>query len=83
MTLGLEPTKGQIEPESPLGAKLHTPHRADGARCNYIAPYRPDVQYAAKEISRRMSSPTDVGPAALKRRARFFLGRKRLVLLYP
>ena len=52
VTLASKPTKEQMEAESPLEAKLQMPYRADGARCNYIRPDRPDVQYAAKEICR-------------------------------
>ena len=54
--------------------------RADGARCNYGGRDRPAVLYAAKDICRWMSTPTDVGLAALKQLVRFLLGRKRLVL---
>ena len=83
VTPGLKATKEQLEAEVPLEAHMQTPYRGDGARCNYVGPDRPDAQYAAKEICRWMSSPTDVGLAALKRLVRFFLGRKRLVFKYP
>ena len=83
VTPGLKPTKEQLEAEQLLEGPLQTPYRADGARCNYVGPDRPDAQYAAKEICRWMSAPTDVGLAALKRLVRFLLGRKRLVFKYP
>ena len=82
VTPGLKPTKEQMEAESPLEAKMRSPYRADDARCNYIGPDRPDMQFAAKEICRWMSAPTDVGLAALKRLVRFLVGRKRLVFWY-
>ena len=83
VTPGLKNTKEQMELEKPLDEGMQTPYRADGARCNYVGPDRPDVQYASKEICRWMSTPTDVGLAALKRLVRFLLGRKRLVFKYP
>ena len=83
VTPGLKATKEQLEAEAPLEPSAQTPYRANGARCNYIGPDRPDAQYAAKEVCRWMSAPTDVGLAALKRLVRFLLGRKRLVFRYP
>ena len=83
VTPGLKPTKEQMEEEKPLEGKLQTPYRADGVRCNYVGPDRPDVRHAAKEICRRMSAPTDVGLAALKRLVRFLLGRKPLGIPVP
>ena len=83
VTPGFKPTKEHMAEEKPLEGKLQTPYHADGARCNYVGLDRPDVQYAAKEICRWMSAPTDVGLAALKRLVRFLFGRKRLVFRYP
>ena len=83
ITPGLEPTKEQVEEEKDLDISEHTPYRANGARCNYIGPDRPDLQYCSKDICRWMSSPTNLGQDALKRLVRFLLGRKRLVFRYP
>ena len=74
MTPGLKATAEKIAEEVLLEEKLVTPYRADDARCNYAASDRPDVQYAAKEICRWMSAPTDLGLAALKRLVRFSFG---------
>ena len=82
MTPGLKPTKEQLDSEKPLAEHECTPYRGNGARCNYIGPDRPDIQYSAKEICRWMSTPTNVGQDALKRLGRFLLGRKRLVFKY-
>ena len=76
VTPGLKPTKEQMKAEPPID-------RADGKRCSDVGPQRPVIQYAAKEICRCMSAPTDVGLAALKRLVRFLVGRKRLVFRYP
>ena len=61
----------------------HTPYGGNGARCNYLGPGRPDIQYSAKEICRWMSAPTNLGQDALKRLCRFLVGRKRMVFKYP
>ena len=45
--------------EEPEGDELPpaeaTRYRAIGARCNYVQPDRPDIQYAVKEMCRLMS----------------------------
>ena len=82
-TPGLKPTKEQTDAEQALDVSEHTPFRGNAARCNYVGPDRPDVQYCAKEICRWMSSPTDLSVTALRRLVRFLLGRKRLVFRYP
>ena len=35
-----------------------TRFRAIGARCSYLQPDRPDIQYAVKEVCHQMSRPT-------------------------
>ena len=83
VTPGLKPTKEQVDTEKELEIHEQTPYRGNGARCNYVGPDRPDIQYSAKEICRWMSTPTNLGQDALKRLCRFLLGRKRLVFKYP
>ena len=83
VTTGLKPTKEQIDAEVELEPHEHTTYRGNSARNNYLGPDRPDIQYSAKEICRWMSTPTDLGQAALKRLCRFLLGRPRLVFKYP
>ena len=56
--------------------------RALAARANYLSQDRPDLQFAAKEVCRFMSSPTETSEAALKRLGRYLLGHKRLVYRY-
>ena len=41
--------------------------RGIAARCNYLAGDRPDIMYPAKELCRRMSSPTSRSMLRLKR----------------
>ena len=42
-----------------LPASQCTRCRAMAARCNYLQPDRPDIQYVVKEACRMMSRPTD------------------------
>ena len=79
VTPGLKPTKEQLAEEKPLDLGEHTAYRGNGARSNYLGPDRPDIQYSAKEICRWMSAPTNLGQEALKRLARFVLGRKHFL----
>ena len=56
--------------------------RGQAARDNYLGPDRPDLIYAAKEVCRGMSCPTDFDQAALKRMARYLRSRPRLVFKF-
>ena len=53
-----------------VGAEA-TAYRACAARGNFLGLDRPDVQYAAKEISRYMAKPQENDIAALKRLGRY------------
>lgn len=59
------------EQGTPLSNAEATAYRACAARCNCLGLDRPDIQYAAKEISRYMSKPQEEDIAALKRLARY------------
>ena len=54
-------------------------YRAAAARLNYLALDRPDILFASKECSRRMSAPRNGDWTALKRVVRYLIGRPRLV----
>ena len=54
-------------------------YRAMIARANYLAQDRMDLQYTTKELSRKMSSPTDSDWIDLKRLGRYLLGKPRVV----
>ena len=82
-TLGVKPLPGQILDGSPIPEDQHTNFRALGARCNYLAADRPDIQFSAKEICRWMANPTELSMAALRRLGRYLTGRRRLVFRYP
>eukprot|EP00973_Karenia_brevis_P092466 12412551-Karenia_brevis.AAC.1 len=52
------------------------------ARLNYYSLDRPDIMFAVKELMRKMASPTEEDEVALKRVARYLIGRPRLVTRY-
>ena len=56
---------------------MRTWYRGIVARGNYIAQDGCDVQYAVKELSRGMSVHTSVHMRALKRLAKYLVGRTR------
>ena len=52
-------------------------YRALVARANYLAQDRPDIQYAVKELCRKMSSPDSKSWMRLKRLGRYLVGEPR------
>ena len=65
--------------ETVLGPREEREYRAASARLNYLALDRPDMLFASKECSRRMSSPRNGDWVALKRVVRYLLGKPRFV----
>ena len=55
-----------------------TKYRAATARCNFLAIGRPDIQFAAKEVSRFMSSPRECDWEDVYKIARYLKGTSRL-----
>jgi hypothetical protein len=82
VTPGVKVLSHQVESENDLPEKEFTRFRALAARANYLAADRIDVLYAAKEVCRFMSRPTDVAMGALKRLARYLRARPRMVFDY-
>jgi hypothetical protein len=72
-----EDQEPEEEPELP--AAEATLFRGIAARCNYLQPDRPDIQFAVKECCRLMSRPTARAWEMLKRVGRYLKGRPRLV----
>ena len=70
------------EDEDVLPPDRATQYRAIGARCNYLQPDRPDIQYATKEVCRRMCKPIEKSWEMLKRIGRYLKGRPRLIWKY-
>ena len=56
--------------------------RALAARANYLAQDRPDIQFAVKEVARRMARPTTADWSLLKRLARYLVVAPRSVTHY-
>ena len=52
--------------EEMLSEKESTRYRAVIARCNYLAPDRPDIAYAVKEFARAMAKPNEGDMQRLK-----------------
>ena len=57
-------------------------YRAIVARCNYLQPDRPDIQFAVKEACRMMAKPTASAWESLKIIGRYLKGRPRLIWRY-
>jgi hypothetical protein len=80
---GRKLTAKELEKEDEaLSAEDAHEYRAKVARANFLASDRPDIAFAVKELCRGMSSPTVRDAEALKRLARYLLGRPRLVWHY-
>ena len=75
--------EGQEDLESALPSFMVTKYRAAAARCNFLGLDRPDVQFAAKEVSRGMANPTQGDVIRLKRLVRHLLKYPRVVFVYP
>ena len=72
----------QVAADQELSHDRQRPYRGVAARANYLAADRPDLQHAAKEVCRWMSTPTEVALMSLKRIGRYLEGRPRLVYKY-
>ena len=79
-TPGVGASFEQTEHDKDLPSDLHTAFRGAAARANYLAADRPDCQFAAKEICRWMSKPTQAAWQALKRFCRYLVGLPRVIL---
>ena len=66
----------------PVDAVQATLYRACAARCNFLSLDRPDIQFAAKEVSRGMAKPTPADFIKLKRLARYIKQNPRAVFKY-
>ncbi len=72
----------QTEEAQKLDSEKATEYRSLGARANYLASDRLDIQFSVKEICRNMSEPTVGDRRKLKRLTRYLIGRPRLVSEY-
>ena len=77
----IDKTVGEND-EVPLEPDDATAYRAGAARCNFLALDRPDIQFAAKEVSRSMAKPTRGDVPKLKRLARYLKDYPRAVFKF-
>ena len=81
-TPGVKEVASDLEVDEALVGLEATAYRACAARGNYLSLDRPDIQYAAKEISIRMSNPKQSNIDALKRLGRYLKKHPRAVFFY-
>jgi len=74
---GVKPAKEEEEEEKPLAWVAVRQVRSGAARANYLAQDRADLSYAAKELCRRMSAPTEADWVALLRIVRYLKAEPR------
>ena len=70
----------QSEGEEELCKEDAFKFRSLAARCNFLSMDRPDLQYACKEICRRMSSPRTGDWMLLKKLARYLVKHRRVAI---
>ena len=71
------------EPESPLlSSQDATTYRGLAARANYLALDRADIQFAVKEVARRMARPRESDWQLMKRLARYLVTAPRAVAMF-
>ena len=66
-----------------LDEKRPVEFRSNRMRCLYLALDRPDIQFAAKEISRARASPTIHADETLNALSRYLAGHPRVLRRYP
>ena len=72
----------QPDDDEPLDARGATEYRSAAARCNFLGLDRPDLQYAAKEISRSMANPVRGDMRKLHKIARYLRANPRAIFMY-
>ena len=72
----------QEDDDEPLDEAAASLYRAAAARCNFLGLDRPDIQYAAKEVSRSMSKPCRGDLRKLHRLCRYLKQHPRAVFMY-
>ena len=73
-----EETDGYDDSPELVGSEA-TAYRGVATRLNYLAMDRPDLQFSAKEISKKMAKPRAADWSKLKRLARYLVGTPRML----
>ena len=81
-TPGVKQTSEHPPADRELCFDKQRPYRGVAARSNYLSADRLDMQHAAKEVCRWMSTPTEAALVALKGIGRYLEGHSRLVYKY-
>ena len=74
--------KAESEAEEKMESSAATSYRGMTARMNYLGQDRSEVQFAIKELSKDMSSPTVRSWGKLKRLLRYLKGKPRYRMTY-
>ena len=74
---------GVVDNSAALSERRKSNYISLAMRGQYLSADRLDVLYATKELSRKMSSPTELDDQHVKRYARFLKGKPRVVTKYP
>ena len=82
-TPGIKPTRDQLDGDAPLCYAKQTPYIVVAARTNFLVSYRPELQFASKDVCRWMALPAELDLGALKRIGRLVVGHRRLVCQCP
>jgi hypothetical protein len=79
-----EPLQARVvnDTEEELDSDGKTAYQSLSARLNFLSMDRADLQFAVKELMRKMSSPTAADLRALKRVARYIVGAPRVAQLF-
>ena len=77
---GNESLRKKIEAEEPLSAVEHRKYRRIVGQLLWLSSIRADIQYAVKELSRGLTSPTEDHQAKVKMLLRYLAGSKACVL---
>ena len=75
--------KGGLDQEVELNGEERSAFRMLAARLNYMGQDNPAIQFAAKEICRKMANPTSQDFANVKKLVRFILGVEAVKWEYP
>jgi len=82
VTPGVEIAEVEQDKEELEGEEA-TSFRGLAARANFLSMDRADIQFATKEICRKMAKPRRCDWAKLKRLARYLVGKPRMVQSFP
>ena len=81
--LAMAPVAPEDDIASALTGQQLKDYQSLAARLNFYSMDRPDVQFAVKELMRRLSCPDEDDWVKLKRVARYLRGAERAIIRYP